>query len=474
MDWKRFADHFSSMTCVLSVEKKPDGGYGKIRIVTGNEAYLDSLALAAGGLDLGSTEKKEFIPNSEYERYIPKDLNFEDACYQCAILKKPIHNYVRAIRYSFDINLFMLPLESEEDDELAYCTFSQVLLSETDSSQLSLNVSRESAADVIATCIKLRGDKDFKVTMQEVIEDIRKICRADSCHVLLVDESRRQCSVLCESKAPSSPLASMKIYLDDDFYDLAETWKDTIGGSYCLVLQNEKDMEYLKERNPRWYQSLTGAGIDHLVIFPLQSRGHLLGYIWATNFDTADTLRIKATLELTSYFIASEIASYKFVERLTVVSKTDLLTGVMNRNEMNNRVTALSEKGGEEPCRQGIVFADMNGLKYVNDTQGHLAGDQLLKNAAMILQSTFLGEEIYRVGGDEFMVLLHDTSPEDMQEKIEEIKKKSDMFENVSFSAGWSYMVCSRDIRKSLAEADARMYEDKENYYRQHPEFKRK
>lgn len=86
MDWKKFVDRFGPMTCILSVEKKPDGGYGTIRIVTGNNAYLDSLALAAGGVDLDSTQKAEFVPNSEYTKYIPKDLNFEDVCYRCAVL----------------------------------------------------------------------------------------------------------------------------------------------------------------------------------------------------------------------------------------------------------------------------------------------------------------------------------------------------------------------------------------------------
>ena len=107
MDWKGFIDRFESMTCVLSVEKKPDGGYGTIRIVTGTQSYIDTIALAAGGVDLDSGKKEEFIPNSEYTRYIPKDLNFEDVCYRCAVLKEPIHNCLRASRYPFDILVYL-------------------------------------------------------------------------------------------------------------------------------------------------------------------------------------------------------------------------------------------------------------------------------------------------------------------------------------------------------------------------------
>ena len=65
MGWKSFAERFSAMTCVLSVEITPDSRCGIVRIVTGNGKYLDSLALAAGSVELDSEKKVEFIPNSE-------------------------------------------------------------------------------------------------------------------------------------------------------------------------------------------------------------------------------------------------------------------------------------------------------------------------------------------------------------------------------------------------------------------------
>ncbi|MCH5272430.1 MAG: GGDEF domain-containing protein, partial [Lachnospiraceae bacterium] len=86
MDFQSFVDKFESMACIISVEKFSDGHYGNIRLVTGNEAYIKSIE----NKDIiSSTQmlKNKFIPNSPYEDYIPKDLNFEDACYRCAILK---------------------------------------------------------------------------------------------------------------------------------------------------------------------------------------------------------------------------------------------------------------------------------------------------------------------------------------------------------------------------------------------------
>ena len=473
MDLKEFVDYFDPATCILSVEKKEGGGYGTIRIANGNAKYIDALALAAGGVEMDSDKKEEFIPNSEYTRYIPKDLNFEDVCYRCAVLKEPIHNCLRASRYPFDILVYMMPLESP-DEHIGYCTFSQVLIPKSDDNLMSLNISQETATEVINTCIKLREDKPFHQVMQEVVENVRAICDADYCSVLLLDESMRKCSILGESNTPDSGLATMQEYLNDDFFDLAMTWQDTMAGSYCLVIRDANDMEFIRQKNPKWYLSMQNARVERLVLFPLIPRGQFLGYIMAINFDVENTQHIKDTLELTTFFIASEIANNRFIDRLKALNAVDLLTGVQNRNALNERLQALEGSPADADCPMGIVFADMNGLKYVNDNLGHAAGDPLLKNAAMILQSTFAGSEIYRVGGDEFLVLVHETDEADLRQKVEDIKKKAELFENVSFAAGYCRLDQARDIRKAMADADARMYADKENCYRTNPDLKRR
>jgi len=472
MDWTSFAAHFDAMTCVLSVEKKPDGTCGTVRIVTGNQKYLDSLELAGGDVDVGNEKKVEFVPNSEYTRYIPKDLNFEDICFRAAVQKQPLHNCVHMPRYPFDIMAYLMPLESG-DDRIGYCTYSQVLIPKKDSNLQSLNISQETAMDIIGTCIKLREDKPFHEIAREVMEDIRKICEAEFCCIMLIDEAERKCSVLGEAKSPDSSLSSMEKYLDDDFYSLAETWQDTLAGSFCLIVSNDQEMELIRLRNPAWYQSLQVAGVSRLVLFPLFSRGRLLGYIYAANFLPEKAQHIRDTLELTTYFIASEIANNLFIEQLRTLGKTDILTGVMNRNAMNDRVTALCDHPDALSGKAGVIFADMNGLKYTNDHLGHTAGDQLLKNAAMILKSTFTGAEIYRAGGDEFFILLPETTEEDIRKKIAEIKKKAELFDNVSFAAGGCLLKPGADLRDALSEADARMYRDKGNFYRKYPELKR-
>ena len=412
----------------------------------------------------------KFVPNSLYQNYFPTDLNFEDFCFRCAVLKQPMHTYVHPERFDFWFNLFMMPLGSEGN--LHYCTYSQVVSKYADSEQMS-NTSVSTASEVLNTCIKLRGTTNFQHTMDEVISDIRKLCDAQSCVILLTDDENRTCTALCESRNEYSLLPSMTGVLREGFYELTLSWKDTIGGSNCLIAKNRNDWEYIKQKNPDWYDSLMKNHVESIVLFPLKSGDETLGYIWACNFDTENTVKIKETLELTTFFVGSEIANQRLVKKLRILSSIDMLTGVLNRNEMNNRVDGLRKSGSEDIKGLGIVFADLNGLKRVNDSEGHAAGDLLIKNGAMLLQNIFVGDEIYRAGGDEFMVLMTFTTEEAIIEKIAKAKKLSRHYGNVSFAMGYSFQNAISDITDALKLADERMYADKEQYYKEHPEFKR-
>ena len=468
MDLISFVNMIDIMTCIISVETNEDGSYGDIRIVTGNAPYIASIEVPNEAMPQMLASK--FVPNSLYQKYIPKDLNFEDFCYRCAVLKQPMHTYVHPDRFDFWFNLFMIPLGSKGN--IHYCTYSQMISKSADSEEMS-NTSASIASDVLNTCIKLSGTTNFQHTMDEVISDIRKLCDAQSCVILLTDHETRTCSALCESRNAYSMLPSMKGVLREGFYDLTVSWKDTIGGSNCLIAKNKNEWEYVKEKNPAWYESLMKSHVDSIVLFPLMFNGEILGYIWACNFDTENTVKIKQTLELTTFFVASEIGNQRLLERLKKLSSMDMLTGVLNRNEMNNTIDGLRRSEDNSVKGIGIVFADLNGLKRINDIQGHAAGDLLLKNAAIALQNAFVGDRIFRAGGDEFMILLSFTTEEAIIEKCNKAKLLSKHYDNLSFALGYCYQNDSSDITGALKLADERMYEDKDNYYKQHPELKR-
>lgn len=156
-----------------------------------------------------------------------------------------------------------------------------------------------------------------------------------------------------------------------------------------------------------------------------------------------------------------------------MISYTDMLTGVRNRNAMNNRVSDIISGKHLMDKPYGVVFADLNGLKNVNDSGGHSAGDLLLKKAAIVLQEIFPGKEIYRAGGDEFMVIVTDCTNDELGEMVAKLRRRNSAPENVCFAVGGCFCGKGMDICKAMQMADQRMYKDKQNYYASHPEERR-
>ncbi len=455
MDFDNLLSHYKAKACIVSVEFFPDGSYGNIRVVAGNKAHCDDMA----------SLNHPFVPNSPYEMCFPKNTNFEEHCYRCIRDGKPLHAYVDLYIMNLWLNMFLLPLDSDCEN-IGYCIYCYDVTPKADSSAMA-DLSAETTSDVLKACIKLRGSDDIKQAFQDVIGDIRNICGSDHCCILLIDDEKRTCTNFAESLSEGSSLFSMSRYIDG-FYSIAETWPDTIAGSTCVIVKDERDMEKLHEQNPIWAATLDQAGVKSVVLFPLRHNKELLGYMWVLNFNVADVMKIKETLEVTTFFLASEIASYQLFNKLEIMSTIDTLTCVKNRNEMNNRVDRIVDGG--EPVPQAVLFADLNGLKRVNDEHGHAAGDKMLRTAASILQGVFRDGEVYRAGGDEFMVLVPVIEEDELQNRVAKVHFLSGKTEEVRFSIGVCYG--KNDIRKAMRLADERMYADKSVYYEAHPELK--
>ena len=460
VDFQKVVDGIAAMTCVVSVEKLPNGGCGDFRIVTGNKAYIDSIEHPMQDVVMLT---KKFVPNSLYTTYMTRDLNFEDFCYRAAVEKKCLHSYAHPDRYDVWFNMTFLPLESD-DENLCYCTYTMEINFEPSSERIS-NISGDIAAAVLGTAITLREAKDFRAAMIDVVEEIRKMCASKYCAILLVDNEQESCEILGEAFSPDLKKVLPEDYMGNDFYPIARTWKDTISGSNCLIIKNERDFEVLKQRNPLWHDTLKAAGVDTIALFPLKSRNEHLGYMWAGYFDADRSAQVKEILELTTFVLGSEVGNYLILNKLRVLSSRDMLTDVMNRNEMNNYIDWLSNLPDHKKQSVGIVFSDLNGLKRLNDSQGHEAGDRLLKNAANALRELFDDRNIYRAGGDEFVVVLTNVSQEEIEDKAGKLYEVATHYPDVSFSIGCSYEPDCRQVRRALMLADERMYEDKKRYY---------
>lgn len=456
MDFDKILSHFRTKACILSVEYFPDGSYGNIRVVAGNELHRAVIEVQTN---------HPFVPNTPYEDSFTKNPNFEDHCYRCTHFGIPIHAYVNLYMLGLWLNIFLIPLESDKKN-IRYCIYCYDVTPKADIASMA-DLSMETSSEVLKTCIKLRSSNNIEETFNEVVHDISKICDAEHCCILLTDSENRSCRILGEALSEGTKHIPMQNYLDG-FYQITETWSKMLEGSSCVIIKNESEMAKLRKDNPLWGESLAKANVKSMVLFPLRLNNTTHGYMWAIDFNVNDILKIKETLELTTFFLSSEISSYLLMKKMEIMSNIDSLTNILNRNVMNNRVDEIV--AGQRPVPVAVFFADLNGLKRLNDEQGHSAGDKMLFSAASILKEVFHDGEVFRAGGDEFMILVPDIPEDEIQKRVAQIHQKAQKTEFVCFSIGTCYG--EKDIRTAMRLADERMYADKEEYYKAHPELK--
>ena len=142
----------------------------------------------------------------------------------------------------------------------------------------------------------------------------------------------------------------------------------------------------------------------------------------------------------------------------------DALTGIYNRLFFEEELERL-ERSREYPI--SILVADIDGLKKVNDTYGHFAGDELIQKATGLLSSVFRSEDVLaRIGGDEFSALLprtDSTTAEKIARRIrEELKKNNQLFPDTAVNISLGLATAEHDsLVKTFTIADQKMYQEK-------------
>ena len=157
-------------------------------------------------------------------------------------------------------------------------------------------------------------------------------------------------------------------------------------------------------------------------------------------------------------------------ERLTKLSMTDELTSLYNRR----RYVEDLARHRERPMKDDyVIFSiDVNGLKTVNDTKGHAAGDELIKAAADCLEQA-VGKAgiVYRTGGDEFMAAVHTDAPQRLRAEIHKITGEwhGTYTDKLNVAVGYASHAEHPDATVDDLEhmADADMYAEKDRYYRE-------
>ena len=179
----------------------------------------------------------------------------------------------------------------------------------------------------------------------------------------------------------------------------------------------------------------------------------------ADNYENTLPINVAEVMESVAIFISYDMRNRALTKEMMYLGSHDALTGLGNRNSLNQALLVLSGMSSVV----GVCYIDINGLKAINATEGHDAGDEKIRETSSIVSSVFKRKYCYRIGGDEFIAII----PEITEEKFTElVKKLRTKLEKVSAATGYIWLEDSREINKAVKKADERMYEDKAAYYK--------
>ncbi len=201
------------------------------------------------------------------------------------------------------------------------------------------------------------------------------------------------------------------------------------------------------------------------------SMDQLTGYVWKIIRQVAYAFLIVFAVALIAAIVMTNI-SFKRMKKLENRAYIDTLTGLQNRTAFYENMGRLTKKIEDGTADFSTLMIDVNYLKKVNDVYGHEQGNTYLQNSANLIRKHFGNEGLYRIGGDEFAMLLDGKAQEGIEAKIRAFKEemaqiKADEslqpWEKPSAAVGLAkYIQGEHDVPDAvLRQADEYMYADK-------------
>lgn len=214
------------------------------------------------------------------------------------------------------------------------------------------------------------------------------------------------------------------------------------------------------EDNSAEYEFLNSRGVNNFVAVPIYfSDNTFFGFLGVDNpgldFHSVDML---CFMSLGFSMAFENLEEHKRIEQMGLY---DFDTGVLNRNSYFNFIHEYKQRDGGS---LGCVFIDVNGLHEYNNKYGHKLGDKMLETIAGILKDKFGSNEVYRIGGDEFVIISENVSEEELAENMKSVDRKiKESNYSISYGIVWSEQ--DINISEMVKQADASMYDAKAQYY---------
>jgi len=315
---------------------------------------------------------------------------------------------------------------------------------------------RLSVEEALVRCIStLKNGTDVDTSINELLKHVGEFYYADRAYIFEIDYVNKEVNNTyewCDERShpeidnlQNVPLSAIDRWLEAF---------DKFGFIQISSVGKHLDKDSLE------YQILEPQGIERLIAAPLvDDDGSYIGFIGVDNPE--ENFESAHLLSSISYFIVDDLEKRRMITQLERMSYEDALTGTKNRNCYFKRLRELQY---DDDISLGVVYLDINGLKRTNDTYGHSYGDEIIKLAAKHLQTVF-EKDIYRIGGDEFVVLCVNMDHDAFHEKVDALRELAASNGNCSFSIGAKWDQGEFNAVDLVSDADELMYINKQSYY---------
>lgn len=220
------------------------------------------------------------------------------------------------------------------------------------------------------------------------------------------------------------------------------------------------DIEDIHQEHPRTYSLLKPRGIHGLAAGRIEENGELKGFISVDNPKKSNIFLLEQVLRELGKYMMPQLRRRDLYRRFNQMSYHDMLTGAYNHNAIMEHMAVEGEWKSF-----GAVCCDINALKETNNTQGHEAGDEAIRECYRMMQRSLHTEWIYRIGGDEFVALYYDIDSHIIEKDMDELRLAVLQSTcQVSIGSAWSDEA-PIDVEKVMDRADAEMNREKNLYY---------
>ncbi|WP_294211394.1 sensor domain-containing diguanylate cyclase [Pseudobutyrivibrio sp.] len=422
--------------CVFQVVTDPFGTVRDMLFLFANEKYASLVGKSSA----------ELIGATYYSTVSNRDEDWIRLSYQAAIMRQSVINRTYNTQFNKWFEFWAVPVFKK-----GFCAFIIHDVTAEKRKEDTKEITTKSN-NVIIECAKALSAGDFKKGIKAALKILGTTLKAD--RAMIIENKKGEIGEILEwsDRVNGTGLPSRKEF---EQYDIFTMWNKQMYGENIIIIE---DTLLVNVKNEQVYAGMLSGKVSNYVLAKLTDKNTIIGYLLVDNISRETDVNIKEVVESVAIFISEEVRNYILQSEMLYMSEHDILTDARNRKAFNSKIGMLEGMD----ISVGICFVDINGLKSVNDEMGHEAGDNVIKEASEAIASIFKKKYCYRIGGDEFVVVMPQVSEETFAKHVERLRKKS---KKISMAIGSVWSETCLDVEELVNIADKNMYADKTEFY---------